>query len=203
MEFEKASNEHINRYKMAHMIGVAEYMRERAVDYQLDPDKMYVVGLLHDIGYLQGRQEHEAYGSFLLSSIITDENLLCAIANHGRNLKAIESVYGKEVITSEFALLMEADASVDARGFRVGFSGRLKDVANRYGKDHPAYLNMKDNIDYIKEYQKEHGIGKPVDHKRANALIVHKRANALIVHKRANALIVGFNKKNNRERDER
>ena len=30
---EEAHKEHINKYKMAHMIGVAEYMRERAEDY--------------------------------------------------------------------------------------------------------------------------------------------------------------------------
>ena len=49
---EHAHKEHINAYKTAHMIGVAEYMRERAKDYGLNPDIMYAVGLLHDIGYI-------------------------------------------------------------------------------------------------------------------------------------------------------
>ena len=70
---EEAHKEHINKYKMAHMIGVAEYMRERASDYnkgyykdpttfcrepvpiQIDPEEAYVVGLLHDIGYIYER----------------------------------------------------------------------------------------------------------------------------------------------------
>ncbi len=160
--YKEADNEHINRYKMAHMIGVAEYMRERASDYGLNPDVMYMVGLLHDIGYIKAHQGHEAYGAELLSGIGVDEDIVFAIRHHGENLKELEAQFGKSCMTAEFMLVMEADMSVNAQGYRVGFEGRLQDIASRYGKDSPAELNVRDNIEYVMRYQKEHGIGKPV-----------------------------------------
>lgn len=169
-EYQEPHKEHINKYKSAHILGVAEYMRERAADYGLDGDMMYAVGLLHDIGYLGGRAGHEAYGSRLLSGIGIDEDIAFAIENHGKKARDVEAKYGKDAIRDEFILLLEADSSVNARGYRVGFEGRLADIEQRYGVEHPAYETVKDNIDYIKEYQKERGIDKPYDlyHKRHN-----------------------------------
>lgn len=181
--YKSASNGHINRYKMAHMIGVAEYMRERAEDYALDPDAMYVVGLLHDIGYLGGREGHEQRGADILFDLDMGEDVVSAIENHGKNLYELRDE-DSEAITPELVLLVEADMSVDARGYRVGFEGRLADIGRRYttgsryscpkgttrgrssednrGEDHIAYKTVQDNIRFIKEYQKEKGIGKPV-----------------------------------------
>lgn len=155
-------NKHINRFKMAHMIGVAEYMRERANDYGLDPEVMYTVGLLHDIGYLGGRVGHERYGAAILSALNVDDDIRLAIAHHGDNLYKFQEEYGKDAVTPAFVLLLEADMSVDARGYRVGFDGRIADISERYGKDHIAYKTAQDNIRFIKEYQKEHSIGKPI-----------------------------------------
>ena len=160
-EYEAAHKEHINKYKMAHMIGVSEYMRERAADYGLNPDIMYTIGLLHDIGYVNARADHERYGAEMLSAIGVDEHITFAIAHHGENLYDVEKNYGKDAITSGFILVMEADMSVDVRGYRVGFDGRLADIIRRYGEDHIAVATVKDNIRYIKEYQKEHGIRLP------------------------------------------
>lgn len=52
-------SEIISREKILHMWGVAEYMYQNASKYELKPDKMYVLGLLHDIGYIKGKQDHE------------------------------------------------------------------------------------------------------------------------------------------------
>lgn len=161
-QYEEAHNEHINRYKMAHMIGVAEYMRERAKDYGLNPDVMYTVGLLHDIGYIKGRAGHEEYGAEILSAVGMDEDIIFAIRHHGENLYAVREAYGAEAMSPEFVLTVEADMSVDAEGHRAGFDGRLRDIERRYGEDHIAAKTVKDNIAFIKEYQKEHGIGRPV-----------------------------------------
>lgn len=161
-QYETAHNEHINRFKMAHMIGVAEYMRERAEDYGLNPDVMYTVGLLHDIGYIKGRESHEKHGAEILSAIGADDDICLAVAHHGENPYKFREEYGQDAITPEFVLLLEADMSVDARGYRVGFGGRLKDVGRRYGYEHAAYETVKANIQFIKEYQSDHGIGKPV-----------------------------------------
>lgn len=162
-EYNEASNEHINRFKMAHSIGVAEYMRERAEDYGLNGDVMYTVGLLHDIGYINGRADHEKRGAEILSAIGVDDDIRFAILHHGEKGRDVQTQYGNEAISPEFVLLLEADSSVNARGYRVGFEKRLEDIERRYGHDHPAYDTVKDNISFIKEYQQEHGIGKPVN----------------------------------------
>lgn len=161
-KYEHAHKEHINAYKMAHMIGTAEYMRERAKDYGLKPDIMYAIGLLHDIGYIDGRANHERYGADILRTMGINDEISFAVRYHGENPYEIQERFGKENISPVFVLLLEADMSVDARGFRVGFEKRFEDIERRYGHDHAACETVKDNIRFIKEYQAEHGIGKPV-----------------------------------------
>lgn len=158
----EAKKEHINKYKLAHMIGVAEYMRERAESYGLNADVMYTVGLLHDIGYLNGRTDHEQYGATILSAIGIDEDIHFAIAHHGEDAYKVREIFGDKKITPEYVLMLEADMSVNARGFRVGFEGRTADIKHRYGEDHIAYETVQDNVRFIKEYQSEHGIEKPL-----------------------------------------
>lgn len=171
---EEAHKEHINKYKMAHSIGVAEYMRERAVDYGLEPDTMYVVGLLHDIGYLNGRANHEENGAVLLGKTFgfdtQKEDVLFAVLHHGDNPYDVMREYGEESISPVFVLLLEGDMSVEKAGYRVGFEKRLKDIGDRYGYDSVAYHRCEDNIAFIKEYQREHNIGKPLTlyHKHKN-----------------------------------
>jgi hypothetical protein len=48
----------INRYKAAHMNGVAVHMAENAKRYGVSQKEAYVVGLLHDVGYISGRAGH-------------------------------------------------------------------------------------------------------------------------------------------------
>lgn len=154
----EANNRHINRYKMAHMIGVAEYMRERACDYGLDPNVMYTLGLLHDIGYLEGQAAHEKTGADILAKLGANEEAITAIANHGKNPYDIKT----DEISPMFVLLLEADMSVDTRGYRVGFKGRTQDMIRRFGEGSEAHYMVLDNIKFIKDWQKEHGIGKPI-----------------------------------------
>ena len=44
-------NEKINENKKKHMFGVVQFMYEQAPKYNLNPEEMYTLGLLHDIGY--------------------------------------------------------------------------------------------------------------------------------------------------------
>lgn len=155
---EEAHKEHINKYKMSHMIGVAEYMRENAAKYGLDGDAMYVMGLLHDIGYIRGREGHELAGAEILRSIgCTDEKLLFAVQNHGGNLYEVEAAHiqngGESLLKDcpQIVIMCEADMSVDARGFRVGFDKRLEDIGRRYGTDGPAYRTASQTVSFVKE----------------------------------------------------
>lgn len=159
-KYEEAHKEHINKYKMAHMIGVAEYMRERAVDYGLDPNMAYTVGLLHDIGYLEGRKDHENAGAEILLSLGIEEEseVFNAVCYHGSNPYALSSSITN---SSLLVLVYEADLSVDVKGYRVGFENRLKDIGKRYGFDSIAYSTAKSSIEFVKEYQEKNYIDKP------------------------------------------
>lgn len=157
---ERPHIEHINENKVAHMVGVAEWMRERAEDYGLNPDVMYAIGLLHDVGYLQGRVGHEKRGGEILSAIGVDEDIRFAIAHHGENLRALQKEYGKEFITPELVLMVEADLSIDTKGYRIGFDKRIEDLKRRYGDKYKAG-DTEDTIAFIKEYRAEHDICEP------------------------------------------
>ena len=158
-EYAEAHKEHINRFKMAHCIGVAEYMRENAEKYGLNPDEMYTIGLLHDIGYLNGRAGHEETGLAILKGIGLPENSKSAfaISQHGKNLYQVEednkAMYNDGLLKGcpEIVLLCEADMSIDARGFNVGFEERLKDIGTRYGFDHIAYQTASATVAFVKE----------------------------------------------------
>lgn len=185
MSFAKANNQHINRYKMAHCVGVAEYMRDNADKYSLNKDEMYVLGLLHDIGYLNGRKNHEENGYELLECMGLNRRCLFAVKNHSADpyelmindeykkfiLDACEDIVvsscgrndgcfikqpiPREVednyIPKELCLLYEADLSVDARGYRVGFEKRLEDIRTRYGNDGIEYNRAKTIVQFLNE----------------------------------------------------
>lgn len=157
MAHEEAHKEHINKYKMAHCIGVAEYMRENASKYGLDADAMYVVGLLHDIGYLSGRRGHEQAGEEILKKVGISDETLYAVANHGKNLYEVEADFqangGANLLCqrTELVLICEADMSVNAQGYRCGFDKRLEDIANRYGSDGIEYATASATVSFVKE----------------------------------------------------
>lgn len=160
-ETARPSREHIHAGKIAHMVGVAEYMRDRADDYGVDGNVAYTAGMLHDIGYLEGRLGHEEIGAEILEACGMRGEIVFAVANHATELKQIP----KEQVSPLLVLMVEADLSVDAKGFRVGFDKRLADIEKRYGidkkgdvNDMPIYQSVLSNIDFIKAYQQEHGI---------------------------------------------
>lgn len=164
-KYEEAHKEHINKYKMAHMIGVAEYMRERAKAYDIDPDLAYTVGLLHDIGYLEGRSNHEEASRVILENMgVTDRTVLDAVAWHGTDPNKIIEQYGEDYISPLLVLTYEADLSVDARGFRVGFDNRLADIDTRL-KDTPYYdtavKTVKNTQAFVALWTLKHDIPNP------------------------------------------
>ncbi len=155
----EANKKHINQYKMAHMIAVAEYMRDNAYKYSLDKDVCYILGLMHDIGYLKGRENHEFNGYEMVSNFIP-QNLKGgfseAIRDHGTDpyeLIKRNSTYEHTLDIKrdrpDLFLLYEADMSIDIKGYNVGFMGRLKDIESRYGKDSIAYKTASNTVKYV------------------------------------------------------
>ena len=146
----------IPKERLAHMIGVAEYMYTNAARYNLDSKKMYVLGLLHDIGYISGNKSgHEEYGAELLKNCFpgSESNLLEIIKMHDITPQEyIESNNcKKDDIPKELLLLLEADMMVDLSGEVVGFDTRLEAIKNHYGEYSNPYKICHETIEWLKE----------------------------------------------------
>ena len=138
--------------RIQHMHGVAEYMYEHAEDYGLNKDRMYVLGLLHDIGYVNRKEEHEVNGARLLQKVgYVDIN---AVSWHGSALYDAERLMGHE-IPAELRLLVEADLKVDLGGELVGYEKRLEGVAERHGIESIAYRICRENVEWLNEHNKQ------------------------------------------------
>lgn len=131
------------------MHAVAEYMYEHALEYNLVPDKMYVLGLLHDIGYIHEAVNHSLTGSFLLKGV--GYELWDIVSWHGSTPAMYVEAKGVsfDEIPNELILLWTADLSIGPNGEEIGFSKRLVDIAKRYGVDSKQYQNAEDTISWL------------------------------------------------------
>lgn len=140
----------ITEDKMAHCKAVAEHMKKVARIQgkdDLTADIYYVVGLLHDIGYLRGRKEHEINGAVILKAMGMKDEYVQAILNHGTNPYTLKINEQTDILIA----LQDADMSVDKYGRDAGFKKRLEDIKLRYGADSEAYDTATKTVQFIKE----------------------------------------------------
>lgn len=95
--------------------------------------RMYVLGLLHDIGKTIDSQDHGMSGAALLESM---------------GFQYHREVYYHGIPQDEYSslaldLLNAADLSVDSCGNLVGYKKRIDDIGKRYGRDSKEYENAK------------------------------------------------------------
>lgn len=111
-----------------------------------------MLGLLHDVGYIHGKQNHEETGG----KIMEEMNYPYAeiIQYHGTTplLYMQTKKCTKEDIPKELILLWIADMSVDLSGNTVGFKFRLNDIGNRLGFDSVAYRNCTETVKFLESY---------------------------------------------------
>lgn len=134
----------ISDERIAHMHGVAEYMYRHASDdfYRLDKDQAYMVGLLHDIGYIEGKSHHESFGGILLMKMGFKDCQI--IAEHGKQLDQ-DSINNKKLL-----LLVEADMHVSSASKKeITYEEKLKELAAEHGKDSKAYALCEKNIRFL------------------------------------------------------
>lgn len=158
---QNTDNAPITGCKLSHMRGVAEYMRNRASEYGLDKEKMYLLGLLHDVGYLNGWKDHAKYGAELLKSVGMDECMIFAVQNHGNNPYTLGFNEGKQSAQTDvkqamLVLLLEADLSVSADGKYIGFETRLSEIESRHSTETSQIA--KEAVRYVREYCERHEI---------------------------------------------
>ena len=144
----------IDNNRISHMHGVAEFMNKHAKDFGLDSNAMYILGLLHDIGYIHGKQNHEENGGEMMEQMNYPYSQI--IKYHGTT----PSVYMKkfrlteEEIPKELILLWMADMSINLNGENVGYELRLQDIGTRLGFDSVAYANCMETVKFLMEFCK-------------------------------------------------
>ena len=132
--------------KMKHIHGVAEYMCFNANAYGCDSADMYLLGLLHDIGYVYGKESHAEYGSMLLKR--NGYKFSDIVIWHGHSPQDYLKVVGGK-IPNELRLLWTADLMISPDGKNIGWDSRLKEIGERLGFDSEAYKIAKETIEWL------------------------------------------------------
>lgn len=138
----------IGTSKQEHMFGVAKYMAEHAEEYGLVPEEMYVLGLLHDIGYISDNANHADAGSRLLFKLGYKDAKY--ISWHETSPEEYKKAQLVEEIPKKLLLLYEADLSVGLDGEEIGFDARLDSIKLRYSEDSETYRIALDTVDYLR-----------------------------------------------------
>ena len=150
----------ITKSKIMHMHAVAEFMYKHAKEYGLEhyEESMYVLGLLHDIGYIRKKKNHAKSGEEILKILIGQNNFYVeCIADHGLTPKEYALKYNIKTNQIPFVmmLLWAADMSVDREGKEVGFNKRLKDIKDRYGENSKEYKNSQETVQWLESEAKK------------------------------------------------
>lgn len=146
-------SKYINPGRAKHMHGVAEYMMENAEKYGLDGPRMYVLGLLHDVGYMFGDDNHELLGSSEMEMLgYIDHDLIrfhgCTPSEY-KDFKKCED----EDIPNELVLLWEADMAIEVDGRHVTFDERLQSIKKRRGDK--TFKRSLETVDWLYKYANE------------------------------------------------
>ncbi len=145
----------ITKRRIEHMHAVAEFMYEHAKDYNLDhyEEQMYILGLLHDIGYVRKKKGHAKSGAEIIRIIFGQNNFFAeCIEDHGLTPKQYAQKHNikTEQIPLAMILLWTADLSIDSKGNEVGISKRLEDIKDRYGKNSEAYKSSEETAKWLR-----------------------------------------------------
>lgn len=150
--------------RIKHMHGVAELMYTHADSFDcryLSKEELYLLGLLHDIGYILGKEAHESNGAQLLLktfSIETSATFLECIEWHGHTPREYVDLKMCSFtdIPQELILLWWADMMVESSGEKagqvVGFNERLNNIKERYGEHSKPYIICKETMDWLSMY---------------------------------------------------
>ena len=143
----------ITQNRWQHILGVARKCREYAAKFRPDDSKftedMFVLGILHDMGYEfnQSNSSHAAVGGEILKR--NDYRYWQEVSLHGN-----EKV---DNMSDELFILNCADMSTGPNGEDFSFIERLEEIASRFGKDADAYKKCVIEVEKLrsdKRYEK-------------------------------------------------
>ena len=154
----------ISDERIRHMHGVAELMYQYYDVFHckyLSKEEIYALGLNHDIGYMNGKSGHEAYGADVFAEFCEfgSQNIIAkCIFHHGDTPKKYmeHHMCSPDDIPSELILLWWADMCVESGGEHageiVGFQGRLDGLKERYGEDSEPYQICKETMQWLRDW---------------------------------------------------
>lgn len=124
----------LSNNRLLHVNAVARFMYEHAEGDSGYKQDMYILGLLHDIGYISGEsKDHSKTGGLMLKK--NHYKYWEEVQYHGQ-IEAI-GVYN----SYELDLLNSADLQINSKGELIGVEARLLDIKNRYGEDSLQFRN--------------------------------------------------------------
>ncbi len=122
----------LTQNRINHIIAVANLMKEKAPLLGLDPDQMFVLGYLHDVGYaVQTDKLHSYFGGEILKK--AGYKYHQEVCNHGNPYT--------EYTSSALDLLNYCDMHINSNGELVSYEERLEDIKARRGEDSIEYKN--------------------------------------------------------------
>lgn len=133
-------NRPIDGNRLLHSLGVAEYMHSKAKTYNLDPDEMYIIGILHDIGFINDYStdhNYQEYGDKLLEKIgLTSEKglIIRDIIKLNNSVPDFTMDWNDEICKIRY-LLYEADMRISSTGKLVDYDRRLQNLYEYYDDD--------------------------------------------------------------------
>ena len=132
--------------RLKHSYAVAIKMIEIGKTYNLSDEELqdlYLLGFNHDMAYefTEHGKNHNTIGGKILKR--NGYKYWKEVYYHGRITDEYDSLYLK--------ILNQADMQINKYGEDVGYSGRLKDIEERFGKDSDIYNWCRELIDYIKK----------------------------------------------------
>ena len=124
----------ISENRLKHILSVSRkaYQIAKSRGYTEEfAQKCFMLGWIHDIGYefSETQSDHPQKSAELLE-LVSDEASKRAISEHGQLTKTI---------SPEYTILTCADMLTDSKGRSVSAEERLKDIAERYGRDSDVY----------------------------------------------------------------
>lgn len=136
----------IDSKRLNHILGVArqakEYARMLCPNDEKFAEDMFVLGMLHDLGYeFSDNANHAQKGAEILKR--QGYRFSQEVGDHGRDdvLKMSDALF----------ILNCADMTVDGLGNLCSMQQRLEDIASRYSKDFEGYKKCVREIALLKQ----------------------------------------------------
>lgn len=140
----------ISESRWQHILGVArkakilaDKLKPNNVQYAED---MFLLGIMHDLGYefMESNASHAAIGGEILKR--SGYQYWQEVTQHGD-----ETV---DDMTDELFILNCADMSTGPNGEDFTFDERLKEIAQRFGKDADAYKKCVVEVEKLRAYKR-------------------------------------------------